>query len=129
MDIQKAFNNHFVEFIEDIANYFSDNIEIKTTANALKTMRKANPKLIIGVWKTSVADVYAKEIEEGDIGFFITKDYNKDLVNLESNNEALNAIERIRKPIQEMPKEDQDKSMKYIQNLTKLCNLYYLNRK
>ena len=129
MDIQKAFNNHFVEFIEDFANYFSDNIEIKTTANALKTMRKANPKLIIGVWKTSVADVYAKDIEEGDIGFFITKDYNKDLVNLESNNEALNAIERIRKPIQEMPKEDQDKSMKYIQNLTKLCNLYYLNRK
>jgi len=129
MDIQKAFNNHFVEFIEDIANYFSDNVEIKTTANALKTMRKANPKLIIGVWKTSVADVYATEIEEGDIGFFITKDYNKDLANLESNNEALNAIERIRKPIQEMPKEDQDKSMKYIQNLTKLCNLYYLNRK
>ena len=35
MDIQKAFNNHFVEFIEDIANYFSDNVEIKTTANAL----------------------------------------------------------------------------------------------
>lgn len=129
MDIQKAFNNHFVEFIEDIANYFSDNVEIKTTANALKTMRKANPKLIIGVWKTSVADVYAQQIEEGDIGFFITKDYNKDLANLESNNEALNAIERIRKPIQEMPKEDQDKSMKYIQNLTKLCNLYYLNRK
>ena len=129
MDIQKAVNNHFVEFIEDIANYFSDNVEIKTTANALKTMRKANPKLIISVWKTSVVDIYAAQIEEGDISFFITKDYNKDLANLESNNEALNAIERIRKPIQDMPKEDQDKSMKYIQNLTKLCDLYYLNRK
>ena len=34
MEIQKAFNKHFSEFIDDIASYFSDNMEIQTAANA-----------------------------------------------------------------------------------------------
>lgn len=129
MDIQKAFNKHFVEFVDDIANYFSDNLEIQTTANALRAMRKANPKLIISVWKESIVDIYDKEIEEGDINFFIMKEYSQDLAGMDGNAEVLKGIERIRKPIQQMNEEDQHKSMKYIQNLTKLCKVYYLNRK
>ena len=66
MDIQKAFNKHFIEFIDDVASYFHDRIEIQTTANALRAIRKANPKLIITVWKSSVVDKYIDEIEKGD---------------------------------------------------------------
>ena len=128
MDIQKAFNNHFIEFIDDVANYFKDRVEIQTTANALRLMRKTNPRLIMNVWHTSVAQVYEKQIELGDINFFITKEYNNDLAGMESNTEVLKGIDRIRQPIKQMPEEDQKKAMKYIQNLTKLCNLYYLNR-
>jgi hypothetical protein len=123
-NIQKAFNNHFIEFIDDIAAYFNDNVEIQTTANALRAMRKANPKLIIGVWKTSIVDVYSSEIERGDFNFFITKEYTNDVAGMDSNNEVLKGIEKIRKPIQNMPENDQNKSMKYIQNLTKLCSLF-----
>ena len=128
MDIQKAFNKHFIEFIDDIANYFTDRLEIQTTANALRAMRKANPKLIISVWKTSVADIYEDKINHGDINFFITKEYSTDLKGMDTSSDVLRGIDKIRKPIQEMPKEDQDKAMKYVQNLCKLCNLYYLNR-
>ena len=128
MDIQKAFNKHFIEFVDDIANYFSDNVEIQTTANALRAMRKANPRLIIDVWKQHIVDVYEAQIEEGDINFFITKEYIKDVAGYEGKDDVLSGIEKIRKPIKEMPQEDQEKSMKYIQNLTKLCKLYYLNR-
>lgn len=128
MEIQRAFNNHFIEFVDDIANYFSDRVEIQSTANALRMMRKTNPKLIMKVWYESIVQVYTAEIEAGDINFFITKDYNKDVADIESNAEVLKGIDNIRKPIQNMPEEDQNKSMKYIQNLTKLCNAYYLNR-
>jgi hypothetical protein len=128
MEIQRAFNKHFIEFVDDIANYFQDNVEVQTTANALRTIKKANPKLIIGVWHNSVSKIYQREIEEGDIKFFITKEYKNDLVNMDGNDEVLKGIERIRKPIQNMPEEDQAKAMKYLQNLTKLCNVYYLNR-
>lgn len=129
MEIQKAFNKHFIEFVDDIADYFSDNMEIKTTANALRTMRKANPKLIIGVWYTSIVQRYDNEIERGDLNFFITKEYNEDVSGMDGNDEVLKGIDKIRKPIQEMGEEDRHKAMKYIQNLTKLCKLYYLNRK
>tara|TARA_B110000858_G_C17804861_1_gene477369 strand:- start:3565 stop:3954 length:390 start_codon:yes stop_codon:yes gene_type:complete len=128
MDIQKAFNKHFIEFVDDIANYFSDNVEIQTTANALRAMRKANPRLIIDVWNHHIVNVYESQIEKGDINFFITKEYKKDVAGYDGKDDVLSGIEKIRKPIKEMPQEDQEKSMKYIQNLTKLCKLYYLNR-
>jgi hypothetical protein len=128
MDILKAFNDHFVEFVDDIANYFSDNLDIQTTANALKTMRKANPKLIMIHWKESIVDVYETEINNGDLSFFINKQYDRDINGMDNSDHVLQAIDKLRKPISDMPSEDQDKSMKYIQNLCKLCNLYYLNR-
>jgi|TARA_B110000858_G_C17419287_1_gene300367 hypothetical protein len=128
MDIQKAFNKHFIEFVDDIASYFSDRVEIQTTANALRMMRKTNPKLIINVWYSSIVQVYDEQIERGDINFFITKEYSEDVADLDGNDEVLNGIDKIREPIQKMPIEDQEKSMKYVQNLTKLCKLYYLNR-
>ena len=128
MDIQKAFNKHFIEFVDDIASYFSDRVEIQTTANALRMMRKTNPKLIINVWYSSIVQVYEQQIETGDINFFITKEYSQDVAGMDGNDEVLNGIDKIREPIQQMPIEDQEKSMKYVQNLTKICKLYYLNR-
>ncbi len=75
MDIQKAFNTHFIEFVDDVSSYFSDRVEIKTTANALRMMRKTNPKMIMSVWYSSIVQVYDEQIEAGDINFFITKEY------------------------------------------------------
>lgn len=129
MDILKAFNSHFIEFIDDIADYFSDNLDIQTTTNALKAMRKANPKLIMTHWKESIVDVYQQEIEDGDLTFFINKKYDKDINGMDNSDQVLTSINKLRQPISDMPSEDQDKSMKYIQNLCKLCHLYYLNRK
>ena len=128
MELQKAFNKHFIEFVDDIAGYFSENMKIQTTANALRAMRKTNPRLVIEVWNNHIVKLYEDEIEKGDINFFITKDYNDDVACMAGNQEVLGAIDKIRKPIQEMDEEDQVKAMKYVQNLTKLCKLYYLNR-
>ena len=30
MEVLKAFNNHFMEFVEDVANYFNDSLDIQT---------------------------------------------------------------------------------------------------
>ena len=58
-------------------------LKFRTTANALRAMRKANPRLIIDVWKHHIVDVYESQIEEGDINFFITKEYSKDVAGYE----------------------------------------------
>lgn len=120
-----AFNNHFLEFVNDIACVFPKNKDIKLSKNVVTTLKAANPRLIIRIWKEYVSDPYSKKIEEEDISFFIEKDYSNDVTYIESNGYIKKSIDRLREPIRKMGKENQDKSMKYMKNLTKLANLYF----
>lgn len=120
-----AFNNHFGEFAEDIANYFPENMDIKTSINACNAIRKVNPALIIKVWKGSVVNPYKKQINDGDFDFFINKDYSED-INIDQKDRALQVIEKVRVLIPKMAKEDQDKCMQYVKNLTTL-SIHYFN--
>jgi hypothetical protein len=120
-----AFNNHFGEFAEDIANYFPENMDIKTSINACYAIRKVNPALIIKVWKGSVVNPYKKQIDDGDFEFFINKDYSED-INIDQKDRALQVIEKLRVLIPKMAKEDQDKCMQYVKNLTTL-SIHYFN--
>ena len=121
--ILTAFNNHFTEFVEDVKRVFPDDIEIATAANALSKLRKANPKIILMGFKSYVSGPYQKEIEAGELEFFLKKDYTKD-VGGDSASIILEKIDTLRKPIAEMNKADQKKVIKYLQNLTKLVNMY-----
>lgn len=121
--ILSAFNNHFTEFVEDIKRVFPDDLDIATAANALAKLRKANPKMIIMAFKQFVSLPYKKEIEAGEIEFFINKDYSQD-VGGDSASLILSKIDLLRKPVSEMNENEQKKVIKYIQNLTKLADLY-----
>lgn len=123
--ILKGFNNHFMEFVNAIRDYFSDNKDVRATGVALEGIRKVNPKLIMNIWKEYIVDVYSTEIEAGEIEFFINKEYKNDLNDLQNSNSVLEAIEKLRDPVKAMPGEDQEKVMKYIQNLTNLSKLYF----
>jgi hypothetical protein len=122
--VMKAFNDHFVEFLDDIQRVFPNDTDIATVRNSLLAMRKANPKLIISSFKECVAGLYHDEIERGDLEFFINKDYGDDLGNGGTSNAVLDKIDVLREPVRQMNKNDQNKAIKYIQNLTKLCDLY-----
>ena len=122
--ILSAFNNHFFEFIDDIQRVFPDDTDIATVKNALMQFRKINPKLILSVFKESVLDKYRDEISKGDLNFFINKNYKSDLKDKDNSKLILDKIDFLRQPIKQMNKSDQDKSLKYIQNLSKLCDLY-----
>ena len=122
--VMKAFNDHFIEFLDDIRRVFPNDTDIATVRNSLIAMRKANPKLIILAFKESVAGVYHNEIDKGDLEFFINKDYGKDMGEGGVSNAVLEKIDLLRDPVRQMDKNDQDKAIKYIQNLTKLCDLY-----
>jgi hypothetical protein len=125
-DLLNAYNNHIVEFFEDIIKIFPDNVDIQLAKTSLITIRKVNPKLIIRIWKDYIYDKYNTEIGKGNINFFIEKDYTEDLKYTENTASILEKIATLRKPIKEMRKEDLDKSIQYMQNLCKLCNMYYL---
>ena len=118
-----VFNDHFDEFVNDIKTVFPEDVDILTAKNALTAIRKANPKLIVKIWKTFISDKYIEEIEAGNIGFFINKDYSKDVSNAKDSDKIMEAIDRLRSPIKNMTAKNQQTSMTYIQNLTKLANM------
>lgn len=125
MSILTAFNNHFIEFLEDVHTIFPNDNNIKKAKTALEMMKKANPRLIISVWKEYITDIYREHIERNDISFFLSKDYAKDIRNLGDTSRILGIIENLREPIRNMGVENQQKTMKYIHNLTKLSQMYY----
>jgi hypothetical protein len=120
-NILTAFNNHFVEFLDDVHNVFPDDVDVLTAKNALLTIRKANPKMLVKIWLQFVVLPYQQQIENGDINFFINKDYSQDLTYSENAEKIMESIDRLRNPVRQMTPTDQDKTMKYIQNLSKLA--------
>lgn len=118
-----VFNDHFAEFVNDVHNVFPDDADILTAKNALLTIRKANPKLLVKIWIKYVYSPYKTEIEAGDINFFISKDYSTDLAKNDNADKIMESIDRLRNPVKEMSAENQAKTMKYIQNLSKIAVL------
>ena len=117
------FNNHFNEFVNDIQSVFPDDADILTAKNALLAIRKANPKLIVRIWIKYVYNPYKEQIEAGNITFFLVKDYANDLARNDNSDKIMESIDRLRSPIKNMSPENQAKTMKYIQNLSKLAIL------
>ncbi len=122
-NILNAFNDHFLEFLNDVQSVFPNDPDILAAKNALIMIRKANPKMIVKIWKTFIADKYRAQIEANDISFFLSKDYSSDISNAQNSDKIMESINRLREPIKNMGPENQAKVMKYIQNLTKLCYL------
>ena len=118
-----VFNDHFAEFVNDVQSVFPDDADILTAKNALLAIRKANPKLLVRIWIKYVYTPYKQQIEAGDINFFLTKDYSTDLARNDNADKIMESIDRLRKPVKDMSPENQAKTMKYIQNLSKLAIL------
>lgn len=122
-NILTAFNDHFLEFINDIQAVFPDDPDILSAKNALTMIRKANPKMIVKIWKAFIADKYRNQIDSNDISFFLEKDYSSDIATSNNSDKIMESIDRLRGPIRNMGPDNQAKVMKYIQNLTKLSEL------
>ena len=122
--ILKTFNDHFIEFIEDIMKVFPENTDLIAIKKSFINFRKANPKLVLGVFKTYVIDKYSDEIDSENIDFFINKNYENDLEDNSNASMIIDKIDKLRQPVREMSNENQNKVLKYLQNLKKLCILY-----
>ena len=122
-NILTAFNEHFIEFINDIQSVFPEDTDILTAKNALLAIRKANPKMIVKIWNLFIVGKYKNEIESGNIDFFLNKDYTSDFADAQNSCKIIESIDRLRGPIRNMSTENQEKVLKYIQNLTKLSEL------
>ena len=124
--ILKAFCNHLIEFLDDVIRIFPENLDIRTGKTFIESIKRVNPRRLIVLWKECVMDLYEEQINGGDLDFFINKNYNSDLGE-NGTDKGKQIIEDLRFLVKGASLESQEKAMKYIQNLTKLCKLYFTN--
>ena len=110
--------------VEDIVRVFPDDLDILSAKNSLIAIRKMNPKILIRSWDTFVVSKYRQEIENGDLTYFLNKDYTEDVESSPEAGRILEAIDRLRNPIKQMSSENQAKILKYLQNLSKLTTVF-----
>lgn len=122
--IMKAFNTHFFEFIDDIITILPENMDIKVAKTSIDAIKRANPTAIIKAWYMYVYEPYQEIIDAGDIRFFFDKDYKDDLSVLSNGKEIMKIIDTLREPVRNMSSTNQENTMEYIQNLSKLSILY-----
>jgi hypothetical protein len=126
-NILLVFNNHFIEFIDDIVSIFPNDVDLVTVKNYFVLLRKSNPKLIITVFYKFVVSKYQTQIEKGNIDYFIEKDYQDDLSNNENSGKIMNSINRLRDSIRLMDEKNKLNTIKYLQNLCKLSSSYNID--
>tara|TARA_Y100001933_G_C18478125_1_gene347087 strand:+ start:49 stop:447 length:399 start_codon:yes stop_codon:yes gene_type:complete len=124
--LKELFCNQLLEFMDDILTIFPNNLDLKTGKTFIVGLTKVSKRKLIGIWKTSVVDIYEEAIMKGDKEYFINKDYSEDLGE-GGTDKMMSVVEDVRVLIRNTSEENKDKAIKYLQNLTKICKLYYAN--
>jgi len=123
-EILITFNNYFVEFLDLIIELFPDDKLLIQAREKLLKLKKVNPKLIIKIWKIHILDKYKNEIMNNDLEFFLLKNYEDDVKNIEVNNTILDCINKFKEPIRLMSLENQSVVLNYVKNLSIICENY-----
>ena len=122
--ILKIFNAHFQSFIQYVADSFPANDELRAAGASFELVRRANPTIIIKVWKSHIYMPYKEVIDRHDLTFITEKNYEEDLSMFANVREILDIIDRIRAPIKSMDEAQKAATMKFVENLSKLACLY-----
>jgi hypothetical protein len=125
--VQRAFNTHFFEFLDDVITILPDNVDLIASRKSFELYKKANPTLLVKLWYSYIYAPYASVIDDGNLDFFIEKDYSGDVLDLANSRDILNTIDTLRKPIKEMGDVNRAHALEYVQNLCKLSNLYHMS--
>ena len=120
MSLLKVFNTHLVEFLDDFQSVINSS-ELKTAILFINTTKKINPSMFIKGWDTYIYIPYKSKIESGDFTFFLEKNYSEDV---QDDNKILDIINTIRVELKNLNETDRKKVIKYVQNLTKICEMY-----
>ena len=121
--IMATFLKQMDECLEDISKTYSTDSRFSKCKLYFETMKRTNPRMIITTWKTMVTDKYDAQIQEGNIEYFLEKDYAEDAQDLYTPT-VDSTIQELRTTIKKMSPENKEVSLKYLQNLCKLSKLY-----
>lgn len=120
----KAFQTLLSDFLKDIVHIFPEDKNIKVAKTSIETIQKANPAIVIRTWNKYITAKYGDVIEQGNLQYFIEKDYSEDLQKLQNSSDIVKAIDMLRTPIKNMSDTNQQHTLEYLQKLCKLSAAY-----
>ena len=127
--ILKAFTNHLIDLYDDLKRVYPNNVEVRNGRTWVEITKKVNPRLLITGWKEFLNDRYYEQIIEGEVNFFLNKNYTEELKlysgGINNNKAYEDFIDDIKKKYMEMEEDNKKKTLKYIQNLCKLAAIYF----
>lgn len=120
------------QLFDDILIVLPNDSDIMAAKVYVSGIKKANPKLILSSWHSTVTLKYKKQIDNGDYDFAINKDYNDDINNYYDTNSNdykyfEKMIEKIREVVKKLDDNNRQKLIKYVQNISNLTTLYFDN--
>lgn len=124
ISLNRAFNNYFFEFLDDVKVHLPDDPEFDDAIGNLKDAKKLNPTILIKSWYNYVYVPYKDVIDNKQVDFFFKKDYNSDLQGVRKADKIMGLIDKIREPINKMEPTERDFCATYIKNLSDLSAHY-----
>lgn len=127
--IFRCFINTYFEFLDFIHQHIGkDNKDFKNFYKKNKLLRKANVKFFIKKWYETISIPYGKEIMNGNIDYFVNKNYDHEITmsgNVGKELSIQTYIDHMKNAYHNVDQEITNKILNYIQQCTKMSVLYY----
>lgn len=124
LTLVKLFNNHIIEFIDDIMKIVDNKDDLLNIKKKIKTLIRLSSVKTLKLWKDNCSK-YDIEIEKKNYDFFLNKSYIRDIKN---DDFLLELFEKYKTQFLRESKENKEIIMQYIYNLNKISKIYYMSK-
>jgi len=121
----QKFNKLYFDFLSFLKEYSNGDKLFNSFYQKNYVIKNTNIKLFIKGWYDNITLKYYKTIMDENINFFLNKDYNNDINNLENSNDIIKYINYFKENYNKFEKKVMDEFINYIKELTKLSYMYF----
>jgi len=121
----QKFNKLYFDFLSFLKEYSNGDKLFNSFYQKNYVIKNTNIKLFIKGWYDNITLKYYKTIMDENISFFLNKDYNNDINNLENSNDIIKYINYFKENYNKFEKKVMDEFINYIKELTKLSYMYF----
>lgn len=123
--ILRTFNTQLLSFLDDVHAILPHEKGILESKKYFETLKTMNPSILVKIWHGYIAVPYADQIANGDMTYFLNKDYSQDLQFMPNAEQIMNTIDSsLRTPLKQMDETNLNHCKDYIVMLSKLSSAY-----
>jgi len=87
MSYLTAFNNQITNLVNNLSDMFPEDYDLEFTKNSVSFLKKNNPRKLQTIFSSYIA-VYTNEINNENENFFLKKDFIKDDLKYDQNDDS-----------------------------------------